>query len=269
MTDAPRWPDAVIVLGIDGDPIYPSEHYSRVLKSDGDLQNDVSIFGPDHAALAEQIRACVRGEHAGEVARLTTERDKARDEVGERWEFLSDQAGQLRGELAAVRADLDRAQGAAAMWERKWADAYRERDEARERLARTGGVLSEIAAERARQTEKHGDQSHLPLGFGADVWWRGSGSIPRLQRHGMRLGDLAEWAKARTKAASQNEGGDGSITFEHILTEEVFEAFAEDDPAKARVELIQVAAVAVQIVEAIDSVREVIDWLDPAREAGQ
>ena len=44
----------------------------------------------------------------------------------------------------------------------------------------------------------------------------------------------------------------GQCTWLHILREEVFEAFAEDDPAKLRAELIQVAAVAVQWVEAID-----------------
>lgn len=48
------------------------------------------------------------------------------------------------------------------------------------------------------------------------------------------------------------EGGDGSITFEHILTEELFEAYAETDLAKIRAEMVQCAAVAVQVVETID-----------------
>jgi len=44
----------------------------------------------------------------------------------------------------------------------------------------------------------------------------------------------------------------GRVSWADILLEEVFEALAEDDPAALRVELIQVAAVAVQWVEAID-----------------
>ncbi|TIH26025.1 NUDIX hydrolase, partial [Subtercola vilae] len=40
--------------------------------------------------------------------------------------------------------------------------------------------------------------------------------------------------------------------WQDILLEEVFEAFAESDTSKLRTELIQVAAVAQQWVEAID-----------------
>ena len=72
-----------------------------------------------------------------------------------------------------------------------------------------------------------------------------------LRRHGVSRLDLAEWAKARTDAAAQR-GGDGSVTFEHILTEEWAEAMAESDPDALRAELVQVAAVAVQWIEAID-----------------
>lgn len=44
----------------------------------------------------------------------------------------------------------------------------------------------------------------------------------------------------------------GEATWLDILREEVLEAFAEDDPARLRTELVQVAAVAVAWVEAID-----------------
>jgi len=88
----------------------------------------------------------------------------------------------------------------------------------------TAAVLDELLAERQRQTAKHGDQSHLPNGTGPELI----------------LCDLPFM------------GGNGSITFEMILLEEVFEAIAESDLAKLRAELIQVAAVAVQFVEAID-----------------
>lgn len=113
---------------------------------------------------------------------------------------------------------------------------------------RTGRVLYEIARERARQTAKHGDQSHLPDGTGPNVLLSG---IP-MWDDSTRAGFLANWAKARCKAASQNEGGNGTITYEHILTEEWAEAIAESDPAKLRAELLQVAAVAVQWIETLD-----------------
>lgn len=44
----------------------------------------------------------------------------------------------------------------------------------------------------------------------------------------------------------------GRVTWRAILAEEVAEAFAETDPEKLRAELVQVAAVAVKWVEAID-----------------
>jgi hypothetical protein len=109
-------------------------------------------------------------------------------------------------------------------------------------------VLAEVAEERVRQAVKHGDQSHLPNGTGPALILR---DLPQYQS-ASRADHLAVWAKARCKAASQNEGGDGSITFEHILTEEWGEAIAESDPVKLRAELIQLAAVAVQWIQAID-----------------
>jgi len=44
----------------------------------------------------------------------------------------------------------------------------------------------------------------------------------------------------------------GRVTWRAILEEEVAEAYAETDPEKLRAELVQVAAVAVKWVEAID-----------------
>ncbi len=113
----------------------------------------------------------------------------------------------------------------------------------------TDTVLDEVRNERVRQVRKHGHQHHLPSGTGA------AGELMRelLEAAGndgvLDNERLAELAKARCKAASENEGGDGSITFEHILTEEFFEALAEDDPGRLYEELIQVAAVAVQWLE--------------------
>ena len=96
--------------------------------------------------------------------------------------------------------------------------------------AHTGDVLNEVYAERERQTERFGVQNH-PDGTG--------GRQRQVQLKDAR--DLYDLADRR-----------GELTFRHILEEEVAEVFAETDPAALRTELIQVAAVAVAWVEAID-----------------
>ena len=92
-------------------------------------------------------------------------------------------------------------------------------------------VYDDILEERIRQHRKHGDQAHLP---------DGTGGLLRQIESSNRQGEC-DRATAR-----------GTVTFALILAEEVAEALAETDPAKLRAELVQVAAVAVQWVEAID-----------------
>jgi hypothetical protein len=92
-------------------------------------------------------------------------------------------------------------------------------------------ILDEISAERLRQTALWGDQSGLP--DGTSEWNR----------------SFAEYCRVECESATK----DGSLTFTHILLEEFWEVLAETDPAKLRAELVQLAAVAVQWVEAIDS----------------
>lgn len=55
------------------------------------------------------------------------------------------------------------------------------------------------------------------------------------------------WRNAADEAAEN-----GELTWTQILSEEFYEALAEEDPIKLRGELIQVAAVAVAWIEAID-----------------
>lgn len=98
-------------------------------------------------------------------------------------------------------------------------------------------VHLEIREERRRQDAKWGEQNH-PDGTGATcepvpLW----GGI-----------DFADWAKTRTDELARA----GLVTWRDILMEEVAEAFAEDDIDLLRRELVQVAAVAAQWVEAID-----------------
>lgn len=93
------------------------------------------------------------------------------------------------------------------------------------------GVVREVVLERFRQDAKWGEQNH-PDGTGP--------TIPTL--------NAAEQARHECDYAHRN----GTGTWRHILAEEVAEAFAESDPARLREELLQVAAVAVAWVEAID-----------------
>lgn len=115
----------------------------------------------------------------------------------------------------------------------------------RERAVRSAHVLIEVADERRAQDEKWGERNH-PNGTGPD--------LDIIDDIGYFPGEdgnagLAECAKDRTDALSHVPG---RVTWAHILTEEWAEAMAEDDPALLREELIQVAAVATQWVEAID-----------------
>ena len=91
-------------------------------------------------------------------------------------------------------------------------------------------ILGQIAGERIRQHEKWGEQNH-PDGTGAK-WYQ----------------TQANAAKARCQQNVQA----GVCTYRDILIEEVYEALAERDPLALRQELIQVAAVCVQWVQAID-----------------
>lgn len=91
-------------------------------------------------------------------------------------------------------------------------------------------VLGEVQAERDRQDAKWGEQNHRD----------GTGSLTQVM----------EADKAREGCQAAFGRGDG--TWMHVLIEEVFEALAEEDPVKLRAELVQVAAVAVAWVAAID-----------------
>jgi len=99
------------------------------------------------------------------------------------------------------------------------------------RIEKMLDVLDQVSIERRRQEEIHGDQSLLPNGTARIRHWEANNAKDRCDRH--------------TAA--------GTLTFSHILAEEFHEAMCETDPARLREELIQVAAVAVKWIEAIDS----------------
>ncbi len=90
--------------------------------------------------------------------------------------------------------------------------------------------------ERARQDEKFGEQN-LPNGTGSAGW-----------------GIQSDLAKHNCDRAMKQ----GLHTWRHVLTEEVYEAFAETDETKLKAELIQVAAVCkawIQCIERAESKR--------------
>lgn len=101
-------------------------------------------------------------------------------------------------------------------------------------------ALDEIAAERARQDARWGEQNHT------------DGTGPH---RGLGLAGWAptypEWRdRIRETVNTLAERDDSQWAL--ILLEEVFEALAEADPTTVRAELVQVAAVAAQWIEAID-----------------
>ncbi|MCI3246482.1 NUDIX hydrolase [Streptomyces spinosisporus] len=91
-------------------------------------------------------------------------------------------------------------------------------------------ILGEIVAERERQDAKWGEQNHPD----------GTGNQSQQER--------ADFARRWCDSAFQSGYG----TWADVLAEEVAEASAESDPAKLRTELIQVAAVAINWIGAID-----------------
>jgi hypothetical protein len=94
----------------------------------------------------------------------------------------------------------------------------------------TTPVFAEVAIERTRQDDQWGEQNH-PDGTG----------LPQYAA-----------AAARARMDCERRARLGTLTWTEILREEVYEAFAESDPARLRAELLQVAAVAVAWAEAID-----------------
>lgn len=106
-------------------------------------------------------------------------------------------------------------------------------------------VWMDVHAERLRQEARWGQQNH-PDSYAADDRYTPA-SYSRSADYWKRVN--AE------RVAEQNALGtppDRNSAWDGILLEEAFEALAETDPALRRAELIQVAAVAVAMIEALD-----------------
>jgi hypothetical protein len=103
--------------------------------------------------------------------------------------------------------------------------------------------INDVLAERDKQDIKWGEQNH-PNGTGPTRMLLGTRDLNVICTFKDMADTLRDWTDDRAKV--------GILSFADILLEEVFEALAEEDPAMLREELVQVAAVAVQWVEAID-----------------
>lgn len=88
--------------------------------------------------------------------------------------------------------------------------------------------LREVREESFRQDKKWGEQNHSD-GTGSEF-----------------MGIASEMKKGCDEATAN-----GTLTWRHILEEEVYEAFECSDPEKLKMELLQTAAVALQWREAI------------------
>lgn len=109
----------------------------------------------------------------------------------------------------------------------------------------TSRVLNTVRRERHDQDRKWGEQNHpdLPT-FTTPMWDTGVPYDP-----------IAEYESEAYTWKHINEGRveKGKLAWDGILLEEVYEALAEcGDDEKLREELVQVAAVAVAWIEAID-----------------
>jgi len=99
-------------------------------------------------------------------------------------------------------------------------------------------IISEVLKERARQDRKWGQQD-LPDGTGPDE--TGPGLI-------WSYSDMRELAQEACDDARDAD----DRRMDLVLLEEVFEALAEQQPGPLRIELLQVAAIAVKWIEMID-----------------
>lgn len=83
-------------------------------------------------------------------------------------------------------------------------------------------LFENVLVEHARQQQKHGPQKY-PNGTGSDKLWVMLDQVRTLCDH---------------------KTAEGTVTWLEVLAEEFLEVAAERDPSKLRVELVQVATVA-------------------------
>jgi hypothetical protein len=109
----------------------------------------------------------------------------------------------------------------------------------------TESVLREVAAERVRQDAKWGQQNHPSV----------DQTLAR-RRGGCTQERMCEEyeipSEDRAKQKCENATANGTVTYAHIAVEEMSEAVSAKYDTARRVELVQLAAVVVGWIEAID-----------------
>jgi hypothetical protein len=95
------------------------------------------------------------------------------------------------------------------------------------------GIFEEISAERRRQDEKFGEQNY-----------------PMVQKNFNF--DIQNCLLKKIRLENKINGERGKGCWFDILFEKMLEAFVETEPEKQREEMVQVAAVAVAIIEYLD-----------------
>ncbi|MFD5315419.1 hypothetical protein [Streptomyces sp. NPDC127098] len=118
-------------------------------------------------------------------------------------------------------------------------------------VSTTARVLAEVAATRERQEARWGEQNHPALSPCDDA----AATRDAYEGRADRWKELNEERARRSVTAGRCPEGTPAHThtaWDGILLEEVYEALAEEDPTAIRAELVQVAAVAVAWIEAID-----------------
>jgi hypothetical protein len=108
-------------------------------------------------------------------------------------------------------------------------------------VGRLSSIFTEIARERIRQGEQWGEQDHPMLGDSKKKGWFPSRD------------NLESTLNSCRKQIEEDPN------WFSILLEEFLETFLETEPEKQREEMIQVAAVAVQIIERLDRRREAVE----------
>lgn len=101
-------------------------------------------------------------------------------------------------------------------------------------------AIEDVVAERAAQDAKWGEQNHPAMASGQGAGYEEMVCAAAADR-------ANHW-----KSENAGRAADGTIGWDGILLEEVYEALAESDAALLRAELVQAAAVAVAWIECID-----------------
>ncbi len=112
-------------------------------------------------------------------------------------------------------------------------------------LEKLAGIMLEVADERKRQDLKWGEQNHPSVD--QVLTDRKGGCTPERMAEEYELP-----SENRAKQMTDNAMEKGTITFAHIAVEELVEAVCSENDTKRRVELVQLGAVILQWIEAID-----------------